>query len=160
MEGYDRAPKVSQERVGLQSGRNRSYSASPFLSTALTCLQHPAALPPQPTTFKTFLSLPRWPETSQERYRQAPPLYPAAPPHWWRGPFPLVNSVSPSTRLHPLRVLGVRNWSEREACLLWVLRLQVHLSNLPDRGRNSIFTIIIILFLDFGNSVLRAREGQ
>ena len=110
MEGCDRAPKVGQERVGLQSGRNGSYSASPFLSTALTCLQHPAALPPQLTTFKTFLSLPGRSETSQERYRQAPPLYPAAPPHWWRGPFPLVNRVSPSTRLHPLRVLGIRNW--------------------------------------------------
>lgn len=75
--------------------------------------------------------------------------------------FPLVNRVSPSTRLHPRRILGVRNWSEMEAYLLLMLRLLVHLSNLPDRGRNSIITIIIIiLFLDFGNSVLRAGEGQ
>lgn len=108
----------------------------------------------------TLFSLPQRPETSQERYRQAPPLCPAAPPHWRRGLFPLVNRVSPSTRLHPLSILGVRNWSEMEAYLLWVLLLLVHLSNLPDRGRNSIITIIIILFLDFGNSVLRAREGQ
>ena len=107
-----------------------------------------------------LFSLPRSPETSQEGYRQAPPLHSAAPPHWWRGPFPLVSCFSSSSGLHPLRVLDVSNWSEMEAYLLWVLLLPVHLSNLPDRGRNIIITIIVILVLDFGNSVLRAKEGQ
>lgn len=74
--------------------------------------------------------------------------------------FPLVSRVSPSTGLHPLRVLGLCNWSEMEAYLLWVLLLPVHLSNLPDRGRDIIITVVIILVLDFGNSALRAREGQ
>ena len=77
-----------------------------------------------------------------------------------RGPFPLVSCFSSSSGLHPLRVLDVSNWSEMEAYLLWVLLLPVHLSNLPDRGRNIIITIIVILVLDFGNSVLRAKEGQ
>lgn len=47
VQGCDRAPKVGQERVGLQSGQNGSYSALPSLRTALTCLQHAAALPSQ-----------------------------------------------------------------------------------------------------------------
>ena len=105
-------------------------------------------------------SLPRRPEPSQKRYCQVPPLYPAAPPHWWRGPFPLVSRLSPSTGLHPLKSPGLTQLVRDGSLLALGALAFVHLSNLPDRGRNIIITIVIILVLDFENSVLRAREGQ
>ena len=103
-------------------------------------------------------SLPRRPEPSQKRYCQVPPLYPAAPPHWWRGPFPLVSCLSPSTGLHPLRVLGLRNWSEMEAYLLWVLLLPfISAICLTEVG---ILLLLLLLFLSWTLRTLCCAQGK